>query len=119
MNRLSKKNHNLKQRKQRIRSKIQGSAERPRLSIYISKQHISAQLIDDDKQHTIASSTTVGHGAKMSGNLSNKATDIGTDIAKKAKKHKIKAVVLDRNGRLYHGRVKALAEAARAEGLEF
>ncbi len=119
MNRLRKKDHNLKQRKQRIRSQIYGTAVRPRLTVFISKQHITAQLIDDDKQHTIASSTTVGHGAKMTGNMTDKATQIGTDIAKKAKKHKIKTVVFDRNGRLYHGRVKALAEAARAEGLEF
>ncbi len=119
MNRLQKKNQNLFQRKFRIRSRIQGTTQRPRLSVFISKKHISAQLIDDVAHHTIASATTVGHGAKLNGSMSTKAGEIGKEIAKKAKKANVKTVVFDRNGRLYHGRVKALAEAARAEGLEF
>lgn len=119
MERLQKKRQNLLQRKRKIRSKIQGTAQRPRLSINVSSKHISAQLIDDENQHTIAAATTVGQDKKLTGNLSEKAAVIGTDIAKKAKKAKIKQIVFDRNGRLYHGRIKALAEAARAEGLEF
>lgn len=119
MNRLQKKQKNALQRKRKIRSKIHGTNERPRLSVFVSGRHVTAQLIDDEAQHTIASSTTVGHGAKLSGTMSDKAAHIGKDIAKKAKKAKVSRVVFDRNGRIYHGRIKALAEAARAEGLEF
>ena len=119
MNRLKKKEQNLTQRKRNIRSRLHGSAERPRLTVYISQKHITAQLIDDDKSHTLASATTVGHGEKMNGPMKDKAAQIGETIAKKAKKAKITRVVFDRNGRLYHGRVKALADAARKEGLEF
>jgi large subunit ribosomal protein L18 len=79
--------------------------------------HVSAQLIDDDKQRTIASATTVG--TKATGTMSEKAAVIGAEIAKKAKKAKLTAVVFDRNGRQYAGRLKALADAARKEGLEF
>jgi large subunit ribosomal protein L18 len=74
-------------------------------------------LIDDDKSATIASATTVGK--KFSGTMTEKAVLIGKEIAANAKKAKVKKVVFDRNGRIYHGRVKALADAARAEGLEF
>jgi large subunit ribosomal protein L18 len=119
MNRLQKKRINQIQRKNRIRAKLHGTIERPRMSVTISNQHISVQLIDDDGHNTLASATTVGHGAKLTGSKTDKAAQIGKEIAAKAKKKKIKAVVLDRNGRLYHGRVKALAEAARQEGLTF
>lgn len=113
----AKKQLNKTLRKQRVRAKITGSAERPRLTVTISNMHISAQLIDDVKQHTIASATTVG--TKATGTMAEKATTIGADIAKKAKKAKITKVVFDRNGRQYAGRLKALADAARNEGLEF
>ena len=113
----AKKQLNKALRKQRVRAKITGTAERPRLTVTISNMHISAQLIDDVKQHTIASATTVG--TKVSGTMAEKATTIGADIAKKAKKAKITKVVFDRNGRQYAGRLKALADAARNEGLEF
>ena len=83
----------------------------------ISNTHISAQLIDDVKQHTLAAATTVGTKAK--GSMSEKAAIVGAEIAKKAKKNKVSAVVFDRNGRQYAGRLKALADAARQEGLEF
>ena len=108
-------NHSL--RKARVRAKISGTAERPRLTVTISNTHISAQLIDDDTQHTLAAATTVGTKAK--GTMTERAALVGADIAKKAKKNKISQVVFDRNGRQYAGRLKALADAARNEGLEF
>lgn len=104
-------------RKNRTRAKIHGTAERPRLSVAISNVHIVAQLVDDDKGITIAYSTTVG--SKIKGSKTEKAAIIGTEIAKKAKKAKISKVVFDRGSRLYAGRMNALAEAARKEGLEF
>jgi large subunit ribosomal protein L18 len=105
-------------RKARVRASVTGTAERPRLSVYISNLHVHAQIIDDSNKKTLASSTSaVSKEAK--GNLSEKAEWVGTDIAKKAKKAKVTAVVFDRNGRKYHGRLKALADAARAGGLEF
>lgn len=114
---LAKKLLNKSLRKARVRSKVSGTAERPRLTVTISNMHISAQLIDDVKQHTIASATTVG--TKATGTMVERAAVVGTDIAKKAKKAKISSVVFDRNGRQYAGRLKALADAARNEGLVF
>lgn len=117
MSNLAKKllNHTL--RKARVRATVHGTAERPRLTVTISNKHVSAQIIDDVKQHTLVSATTVG--SKATGTMSELAATVGTDIAKKAKKAKITAVVFDRNGRQYAGRLKALADAARKEGLEF
>lgn len=117
MSNLAKKLLNRSLRKARVRAKVNGTAERPRLSVTISNMHVSAQLIDDVAGTTLAAATTVG--AKISGTMTEKCTAIGTDIAKKAKKIKINAVVFDRNGRQYAGRLQALAEAARKEGLEF
>jgi large subunit ribosomal protein L18 len=114
---LAKKLLNKSLRKARVRAKVSGTAERPRLTVTISNKHVSAQLIDDVKQHTIAASTTVG--AKQTGTVTELAAFVGTDIAKKAKKAKITTVVFDRNGRQYAGRLAALADAARKEGLEF
>ena len=114
---FTKRLRNLGLRKSRVRAKVSGTAERPRLSVTISNKHISAQIIDDVKKHTLASATTVG--TKQSGTITEQAVLIGTDIAKKAKKAKITTVVFDRNGRQYAGRLSALADAARAEGLEF
>ena len=113
----SKKLLNRGLRKNRVRAKISGTAERPRLSVAISNTHVSAQLIDDVKQHTVAAATTVG--TKQTGTMTEQAAVVGADIAKKAKILKITAVVFDRNGRQYAGRLKALADAARKEGLEF
>ncbi len=104
-------------RKNRVRSRVNGTAERPRLTVTISNLHVSAQIIDDQKQHTLVSATTVGSKAK--GSKTDLAAKIGTEIAKKAKKAKITKVVFDRNGRKYAGRLQALAEAARKEGLVF
>ena len=117
MSNLTKKLLNRSLRKARVRAKVNGTAERPRLSVTISNMHVSAQLIDDAAGATPAAATTVG--TKISGTMTEKCTAIGTDIAKKAKKIKINAVVFDRNGRQYAGRLQALAEAARKEGLEF
>ena len=114
---LAKKLLNKSLRKARVRSKVTGTAERPRLTVTISNTHISAQVIDDVKQHTIVAATTVG--TKATGTMTEKCAAIGTEIAKKAKKAKVTSVVFDRNGRAYAGRLNALAEAARKEGLEF
>ncbi len=105
------------QREARTRSTINGTAERPRLSVFVSNRHISAQLIDDGSHHTLAYATTVGQ--KVEGSMIERAGWIGTEIGKKAKAAKIKHVVFDRGGKLYHGRVAALADAARKAGLEF
>lgn len=116
-NSLAKKLLNKSLRKARVRSKVTGTAARPRLTVTISNLHVSAQLIDDEARRTLASATTVG--AKATGTMTEKSALIGTEIAKKAKKAKITAVVFDRNGRQYAGRLKSLADAARNEGLEF
>jgi large subunit ribosomal protein L18 len=104
-------------RKARVRAKVSGTAERPRLTVTISNKHVSAQIIDDVAAKTLAASTTVG--AKQTGTMTELAAFVGTDIAKKAKKAKITSVVFDRNGRQYAKRLSALADAARQEGLEF
>lgn len=115
---LIHKAKNLSLRKARVRSVVKGTAERPRLSVSVTNVHVSAQIINDETGKTLVSATTVG-AKKVTGNLTEKATTIGTEIAKSAKKAKITKVAFDRNGKKYHGRIKALAEAARAEGLEF
>lgn len=118
MNQLQNTKHNLFRRKNRIRKVVSGTSSRPRLTVYISNLNVNAQLIDDEKATTIASVTTIG--AKLTNsNLTQKAQWVGGEIAKIAKTKKIKQVVFDRNGRLYHGRVKALADKAREGGLEF
>lgn len=118
MNNLAKKLHSRKLRKNRIRSTVSGTTGRPRLSVTISNMHVSAQIIDDSTSKTIVAITTVGQKS-ATGTMTAKAEWAGTEIAKKAKTAKITKVVFDRNGRIYHGRVKALADAARAGGLEF
>ncbi len=109
----------------RIRQKMQGTAERPRLNIYRSLNHIYAQVIDDLNGVTLASASTTGKapGAakgkkKTGGNLAS-AKEVGKMIAQRAKDKGVKKVVFDRGGYIYHGRVKALADAAREAGLEF
>lgn len=118
MAKVAKKLVNQLLRKNRVRATVHGTAERPRLSVYVSNMHIHAQIIDDAKGATLASSTSAT-AKDLKGSLTEKATWVGDDIAKKAKKAKVTAVVFDRNGRKYHGRLKALAEAARKGGLEF
>lgn len=108
---------NQKQRANRVRAKVHGTADRPRLVLRITNAHISAQLVNDETHQTIVSATTVGK--KTTGTMTQKAAVVASDIAKKAKSAKVNKVVLDRGSKLYHGRVKAFAESARAEGLEF
>ena len=105
-------------RHDRIRNKVTGTAECPRLNVFRSNEQIFVQIIDDVKGVTLASSSSVELKIKNGGNVEG-ATLVGKDIAEKAKKLKINKVVFDRGGYLYHGRVKALAEAARENGLEF
>jgi large subunit ribosomal protein L18 len=107
----------------RIRRKMQGSGERPRLNVYRSLNHIYAQLIDDANGVTIASAATAGKvekgkKKKTGGNLAS-AKEVGKLIAQRAQEKGVKKVVFDRGGYLYHGRIKALADAAREAGLEF
>ena len=102
----------------RIRAKIQGTAERPRLNVYRSLNHIYAQVIDDTKGATLVSASTVAVKAKTGGNVMA-AKEVGKLVAERAQEKGIKKVVFDRGGYLYHGRIKALADAAREAGLEF
>lgn len=118
MSKVMKKLANQLLRKARVRAKVHGTEVRPRLTVFISNMHVHAQIVNDDKATTLASSTSVT-AKDLKGGLGEKAAWVGADIAKKAKKAKVTAVVFDRNGRKYHGRLKALAEAARAGGLEF
>ena len=107
-------------RKVRIREDISGTSERPRLCVFRSNKNIEAQIIDDVKGVTLVSASSLEKELKLSngGNI-DAAKVVGAEIAKRAKKAKINTVVFDRGGYLYHGRVKALADEARAGGLEF
>ena len=102
----------------RIRSRVKGTAERPRLAVFRSVKHIYAQVIDDAQGHTLASASSNEKNGANGGNLAG-AKSVGKLVAERAKDKGIKAVVFDRGGYLYHGRVKALADAAREGGLEF
>ena len=102
----------------RIRSRVSGTADRPRLAVFRSVKHIYAQVIDDTKGHTVVAAGSTEKDSKNGGNVAG-AKEIGKLIAERAKDKGIKAVVFDRGGYQYHGRVKALAEAAREAGLEF
>ena len=108
-------------RHERIRKRVTGSAVQPRLSVYRSLNHIHAQIIDDSKGITIVAASSLDEsfkGAKQKGNIAM-AKEVGGLIARKAVDKGIKQVVFDRSGYLYHGRIKALADAAREAGLEF
>ena len=109
-----------KERHTRIRGTVVGTAERPRLNVFRSNSNIFAQIIDDEAGVTLVSASSLEKELKLTngGNV-EAATKVGELLAKKAKKAKISKVVFDRGGYLYHGRVKALAEAARENGLEF
>jgi len=117
MNRLAHKKMTGLRRRFRVRATVSGTAERPRLAVKVTNLHVTAQLIDDRTSKTLAYATTVGQ--KVPGNMTERARFVGTDIAKKATRAKINKAVLDRGSRKYHGRVRALAEAARESGLEF
>jgi large subunit ribosomal protein L18 len=111
-----------KKRHYRLRNHLSGTVERPRLAVFKSGKHIYAQVIDDVKGHTLAASSTMDKA--LSGNLKSTsnieaAKAIGADIAKKATEKGVNTVVFDRGGFIFHGKVKALADAAREAGLKF
>ena len=108
-------------RKRRIRKKISGNGERPRVSVFRSSKHIYAQAIDDSKGVTVATVSTLSEGVKdaVEGTKTDDAKAVGAALAKVLKEKGIEEVIFDRNGYLYHGRVKALAEGAREAGLKF
>ncbi|MGB7440528.1 MAG: 50S ribosomal protein L18 [Coleofasciculaceae cyanobacterium] len=112
----------IRRRHRRVRRKVSGTLERPRLAVFRSNQHIYAQIIDDDQQHTLAAASTLeptlSSESKLGATCSVSA-EVGKLIAQRAKEKGISKVVFDRGGNLYHGRVKALAEAAREAGLDF
>ena len=103
----------------RIRKKLSGSAEMPRLSVYRSNKEIYAQLIDDNAGHTLAAASSREDACDSSGNKTDQAKEVGKLIAQRAKDAGVEVVKFDRAGYLYHGRVKALAEGAREGGLQF
>ena len=109
-----------KARHSRVRSKLTGTASVPRLNVFRSNSNIFAQIIDDEKGITLVSASSIDKELKLeNGGNTQAAEKVGELIAKRAKKAKINKVVFDRGGYLYHGRVQALAEAARENGLEF
>lgn len=118
MNSLIHKLQGRWQRKHRVRATVSGTSERPRLSVHISNRHVTAQVIDDTSGKTLAYVTTVSSKA-VKGSMLERAAWVGEEIGKKAKAAKVKTVVFDRGGHIYHGRVQALADAARKTGLEF
>jgi large subunit ribosomal protein L18 len=106
-------------RHRRVRRKIFGTAERPRLVVYRSNRGIEAQLIDDLEGRTVASASHLGLGKKFMGSKTEQAAEVGKLVAAAAKEAGVESVVFDRGGYLYHGRVKALADGAREGGLRF
>jgi len=122
MTTIAKKRHESRLRRhRRVRKKVHGTAARPRLAVYRSNRHLSVQLIDDDAGRTIASASSLEadfRKQQAGGNIAA-ATAVGTLIAERAKKTGVTSVVFDRGGFLYHGRIAAIADAARAAGLEF
>jgi large subunit ribosomal protein L18 len=118
MVRKESKNVSRVRRHARVRAKISGTAEAPRLCVYRSNKNIEAQLIDDVKGNTLVSSSSMSLKLENGSNI-EAAQKVGKDIAEKALAKGLKKIVFDRSGYIYHGRVKALAEAAREAGLEF
>jgi large subunit ribosomal protein L18 len=108
-----------KRRHRRVRGKVQGTAERPRLVVSRSNRGIAAQLIDDVEGKTLAAASWIGLAKSFKGDKTEQATEVGKLLAQKAKAAKVDSAVFDRGGYLYHGRVKALADAAREGGLKF
>ncbi|MDD4994980.1 MAG: 50S ribosomal protein L18 [Patescibacteria group bacterium] len=109
----------LKRRRARVRAKVFGTAERPRLSVARTLKHVFAQLINDDSGKTLAAASDLKLTGKKAGTKTDRARAVGAMIAEAAIEKKIKRVVFDRSGRKYHGRIRALAEGAREAGLEF
>ena len=102
-----------------MRGKVAGTAERPRLAVFRSNRGIEAQLVDDQTGRTVAAASWIGLGKSFKGDKSAQATAVGKLLAENAKQAGVEAVVFDRGGYLYHGRVKALADGAREGGLQF
>ena len=117
---ITKKDKNISRvrRHARVRAKVSGTSEAPRLCVYRSNKNIEAQIIDDTKGMTLVASSSMALKLENGSNV-EAAAQVGKDIAEKALAKKIKKVVFDRSGYIYHGRVKALAEAAREAGLDF
>ncbi|MCF8027881.1 MAG: 50S ribosomal protein L18 [Desulfobacteraceae bacterium] len=109
-------------RKKRIRQKVKGTPQRPRLTVFRSARHIYAQIIDDTRGETLAAASTIEKQVRDQGKFENKvaaADEIGKLLAQRASGKGITSVVFDRNGYMYHGRVRAVSEAARKNGLDF
>jgi large subunit ribosomal protein L18 len=106
-------------RHRRVRGKVAGTAERPRLAVFRSNRGIEAQLVDDETGRTVASASWLGLPKSFKGDKTAQATEVGKLLAASAKSAGVEAVVFDRGGYLYHGRVKALADGAREGGLQF
>jgi len=122
MERLKAKRTGLARRRTRVRGKVFGTTERPRLCVTRSNQHIYAQIIDDTTGRTVASSSSIDadlRSALKSGSNIDAAKAVGESVGRKAIEQGVSEVVFDRSGRLYHGRVKALADGARSAGLTF
>ena len=120
MNKYQAKKASLKRRERRVRSKIFGTAERPRLSVHRSLKNISVQVIDDAQGRTLAAASTLEAGLGLKGkNNKEAAAKVGAEIAARAKAAGVEEVYFDRGGFLFHGKVKALADAAREGGLKF
>ena len=118
MNKKNKKTQKEKRHK-KVRAKIQGTEERPRLCVFRSNKHIYAQIIDDEKGWTLVSASDLEVKDSRKNKKTNLAQKVGQLIAQKAKEKKIKTVVFDRGGFRYHGRIKTLADEARKQGLQF
>jgi large subunit ribosomal protein L18 len=115
----TKKRQARQMRRSRVRRKVWGTAERPRLSVYRSNAEIYAQLVDDDRGHTLVSASSIESGFEVDGSKTDAARRVGEVVAQRAKEAGIEAVVFDRSGFQYAGRVRALAESARESGLKF
>ncbi len=110
----------IQRRHQRIRLRVSGTPERPRLAVFRSHAHIYAQVIDDTQQHTLVAASSLDKELRVQGGSTcDASSQVGKLVAERALAQGISRVVFDRGGNLYHGRIKALAEAARAAGLEF
>lgn len=120
MDRAKEKRLKKERRRKRVRKKVFGLPERPRLSVFRSNRHIYAQIIDDTRGHTLASASSMEKGLDLEGKKKTEvALEVGRLVAQRALEKGIRKVVFDRGGNLFHGRVKALAEGAREKGLEF
>ena len=103
----------------RVRGRVIGATNRPRLAVHRSSEHFTAQIIDDTTRRTLVAVSDMGGKTKIKGTKTERATKLGETLASEAKKAGVTQVVFDRGGHRYHGRVKAFAEAARSQGLEF